>query len=500
MTSVPEWFRSAIIYQIYPRVHGFQEGRFGTLVDIEKDLERIQKLGANTIWLMPIQPLGEVNRKGISGSPYAIRDYKSISADVIACDRKEELSPDDLEALGKEQFRSLVKSAHQRGMRVLMDFVGNHCAPDNVLLDPANPPQRGGYHPEWFIWDQEDKLPLAPEPDWWDTVDINYGIAVPGKPNYHRLYHQDEQVQKELWAYMTSVLTYWVKEFDIDGYRCDFAHWVPLEFWREAIAEVKGIKKETIFFAEAYDRLKELLESGFDATYAFEIYNQLKSLHHDVKYDDPYFEVPYIKDKINWERNRFGPRYCMVRYTENHDEIRSIVMYGSEERSKPPFLLALTLPGVPLLYAGQEAGAVIRPPLFEGNFGEEKFQNIDFHGRKDLTKWYEKVLTLRQEKSYLKGPELTFVIPSNRKMVIYLRRWGNEMALMIINFAFDSISEDVEFDLPAEILQSCWDSGGQLVDLLEGQQVIKIGSRTVAQRVKLTLSSLQSLLLEMRNN
>ncbi|QGG46211.1 alpha-amylase family glycosyl hydrolase [Heliorestis convoluta] len=498
MASVPQWFQSAILYQIYPRVHGFREGRFGTFVDIEHDLERIQKLGANTIWLMPIQPLGEVNRKGLSGSPYAIRDYKGISPDLVACDRKEDKTAEEVEALGKEQFRSLVQAAHQRGIRVLMDFVGNHCAPDNVLLDPANPPERGGYHPEWFLWEPDRDIPLAPEPEWWDTVDLNYGIAVPGKPNYHRLYHQVDKDKTALWTYMISVLTYWVEEFDIDGYRCDFAHWVPLEFWRDAIGQVKAIKKDVVFFAEAYDRLKELLESGFDATYAFDIYNQLKSLHHEVRSNDPYFEVPFIKDKIYWEANYYGERYMMVRYTENHDEIRSVVMYGGEERSKPPFLLALTLPGVPLLYAGQEAGAVIRPPLFEGNFGEEAFQSIDFQGNEALTAWYEKVLALRQSKGCFHGGETSFLIPNNRKMVSYLRRKGEDMIIVLINFAFDSPSEEVEFDLPGIVLQSCWDRGGQLVDILEGQVKVQIGSHTVAQRVAFSLKPLQSLLLEVR--
>lgn len=494
----PKWFQAAIIYQVYPRVHGYKAGRFGTLADIRADLPRIKWLGANTVWLMPVQPIGRLHCKGVSGCPYAIKDYKAVAPELV------ELVPGcpeaDVDRLGRQQFRELVRAAHRLELRVVMDFVGNHCAPDNVLLDPANPPAKGGYHPEWFLWpaDGTGVCPLPPCADWTDTADLNYGVKVPGKPNYDLLGYADDRVRREMWEYMLSVLEYWVREFDLDGYRCDFAHWVPSAFWREAISRLKRLKPEVVFFAEAYERLKELLASGFDAVYAFELYNQLKSLHHAIRYEDPYFEVQHIPAKIKYEESYYPPEYRLIRYTENHDEIRSVVMYGGIERSKPPFLLALTLPGIPMLYAGQESGEEVRPPLFEGDFGEQCFPELDFRQNPALLAWYRHVLAVRRERPSLNYGTIRFIEHDNRKMVVFYRAAAADLTLVMINFAFAGEGEGVTFNLPEAILAACYPAGGRLVELLAGQMAVRIGSHTVSQEVRLYLKPLQSAIFTLR--
>ncbi|MBC9784277.1 hypothetical protein H1S01_07105 [Heliobacterium chlorum] len=495
--GAPPWFRSAIIYQIYPRVYGMKKGKFGTLREIQRDLPRIQSLGVNTLYLLPIQPSGQIQRKGIAGSPYAIADYKGIASEYTEQEGREPVSEEERAQWGKEQFRDLVREAHSLGMRVLLDFVGNHCAPDNVLLDPENPPEKGGYHPEWFLW-SDGPYPIPSNQDWSDTAELNYGIPIPGKPNFDRLRYDDDRIREAMWQYMISVLEYWIKEFDIDGYRCDFAHWVPLEFWQRAITQVKEIKPEVVFVAEAYERLKELLESGFDGVYAFELYNQLKSLHHDIRHGDPYFEIRYIEDKINWECSHYPRGTSMVRYTENHDEVRSVIMYGGIERSKPPFLLALTLPGVPMLYAGQENGAYIRPPLFEGNFGENEFRPIDFQTHPELLAWYRHVLAIRSAKAYLQGEEIRFFPTSNRKVSAFLRKQGDAMALVMINFNAEPEAEPVQFELPPEVYNG--EEEGHLVDLLDSGIVISLTSGRRPAQVTLQLAPLQSVILEVRRS
>ncbi|ABZ83273.1 alpha amylase catalytic region, putative [Heliomicrobium modesticaldum Ice1] len=503
----PKWFTSAIIYQIYPRVYGMTDRRFGTLRDIQRDLPRIKSLGVNTLYLLPIHPITQKYRKGLSGSPYAVRDYLAVAPELAewegkGCDGSRDSarglrSEAALAEAARQQFRELVREAHGNGLRVLLDFVGNHCAPDNVLLDPANPPEKGGYHPEWFLWD-DDSRPLAPSPDWWDTADLNYGIPVEGKPNAHRLVYGHDENRRALWQFMAGVLEHWVREFDIDGYRCDFAHWVPLDFWRETIPRVKAIKADVVFIAEAYERMAELLAAGFDGIYAFELYNQLKSLHKDVRHNDPYYEVQYIRNKIEWENSRYLPGHRMVRYTENHDEPRTVVTYGGIERAKPPVLLALTLPGVPMLYAGQENGASIRPPLFEGNF-EATFSPIDFSANASLESWYRHVLAIRSAKGFLHSDEIRFLPVSSRKVTAFLRREGEAMAIVIINFNAEPPGEWVEWELPPEVLQACAAGGGELVDLLAEGPPIPIAPYPVQdRRVAVYLRPLQSLILEMR--
>ncbi|MZP29388.1 hypothetical protein GTO91_06680 [Heliobacterium undosum] len=517
----PKWFTSAIIYQIYPRVYGMTDRQFGTLRDIQRDLPRIKSLGVNTLYLLPIHPITRKYRKGLSGSPYAIRDYLSVAPELAETEGNpyadEATGPhtatcrstatdwstatDQEEAVlaerAKRQFRELVDEAHANGLRVLLDFVGNHCAPDNILLDPANPPEKGGYHPEWFLWD-DDSRPIPPSSDWWDTADLNYGIPVEGKPNARRLVYDNDENRRAMWAFMAGVLEYWVREFDIDGYRCDFAHWVPLDFWREAIPRVKAIKAEVVFIAEAYERMADLLSAGFDGIYAFELYNQLKSLHEDVRHNDPYYEVQYIRNKIEWERGAYLPGHRMIRYTENHDEPRTVVTYGGVERSKPPVLLALTLPGVPMVYAGQENGAAFRPPLFEGNF-EANFRPIDFSANRTLASWYRHVLAIRSAKAFLHGDEIRFIAVSSRKATAFLRRKGDAMAIVVINFNAESPGERLEFEVPPEVMEACAAGGGQLIDLLEEGPPIRLDPYPAQnRRVALFLKPLQSLILEVR--
>jgi glycosidase len=434
----PGWLKKANVYEIYPRIHKCRDkdgdgrigkGDFSTLVDIKEDLPRIKSLNVDAIYLMPIYPIGEINRKGEFGSPYAIKDYLGIDPNLIQTDSVKD--SDELEELGKRQLRDLIDTAHREmGMKVILDFVGNHCAPDNVLLDPGNPGEKGGYHPEWFFMDENEK-PEPPYRDWWDTVDLKYGAGINEKDKAK--YSNDED-RKAMWNFMISVLKYWVEEFDVDGFRCDFAHWVPLAFWRQAINEVKEIKPSVVFIGEVYERLAEHLEVGFDAVYHFELYNQLKSIYHETRDNDPYLEIPHIPLRIEHENSIYPNGYRLSRYTENHDEIRAAKMFKSAQAAKAPTLMCFTLPGVPLIYAGQECGETTRPPLFKGDRDESEFPQIDFNRDPDLTEWYRKVMKIRREHEALTQGDLEFMSSDNRRIMAYSRVAGNSKVIVAINF------------------------------------------------------------------
>ena len=180
--SHPEWSRNAAVYQINTR----QFTPEGTFKAAQEQLPRLQVMGVDILWLMPIHPIGEKNRKGTLGSPYSVKDYFGVNPEF-----------------GTEQdFRDFVNAAHELGMKVILDWVANHSAWDNPLVDE---------HPEWYSRDWKGDFHPTPWWDWSDIIDFDYS-------------------QPGIRQYMTEAMTYWVSEFDVDGYRCDVAGYVPLDF------------------------------------------------------------------------------------------------------------------------------------------------------------------------------------------------------------------------------------------------------------------------------
>ena len=189
-----------LIYSVFVRNHT-PEGTFRAL---ERDLDRLSALGTDIVWLMPIHPIGEVGRKGTLGSPYAIRDYRGANPEYGTV----------------EDFRHLVDAIHVRGMKCIIDVVYNHTSPDSVLAQT---------HPEWFFRDEQGR-PSRHVADWWDVVDLDY-------------------THKELWRYQIDTLKMWAEI--VDGFRCDVASSVPLDFWARARQEVETVRPGCIWLAES---------------------------------------------------------------------------------------------------------------------------------------------------------------------------------------------------------------------------------------------------------
>ena len=194
----------AIIYSVFVRNHT-AEGTFRALIG---DLPRIRALGVDCIWLMPIHPLGEKARKGSLGSPYAIRDYRAINP-----------------AYGTlEDFKALVDAIHGQGMRCMIDVVYNHTSPDSVLWDE---------HPAWF-YKKPDGTPGNRVGDWTDIIDLDYNS------------------DPALWNYQIDTLVQWARI--VDGFRCDVASFVPVDFWEQARSEVEKVRPGCIWLAESVHR------------------------------------------------------------------------------------------------------------------------------------------------------------------------------------------------------------------------------------------------------
>lgn len=370
------------IYQIYPRCYGSFDA-------ISKDLPRIKNLGIDIIYLMPIQKIGTKNKKGNLGSPYAIYDYFKLNPEFITKD-------------GESELKNLVQTAHSLELKVILGFVGGHMSADNVLLKT---------YPEWFFYDSNNSQ-LPPDPEWSDTADLKYGA---GEDEKEKPKYENPSEQKAMWDYMTSVLTHYIKEYDFDGYRCDFAHFVPLDFWRQAIQETKKIKPNAIFIAEAYKNLEKHFKAGFDAVYAYETYNALKENN-----------LSELKNTAT----KYGEN-TLLRYTENHDEARTPALFIT----LAPVFFQATLPGAFLLYNGQEFGEKVRPPLFEGDRGVDQIPKIDFTQKNNLTDFYTNLLRLRQNHSALSTGSLQFLKSDNLEIIAYLRETEDEKILIAINFS-----------------------------------------------------------------
>ena len=304
----PEWSRNATIYEVNIR----QFTPEGTFQAFTAHIPRLKKMGVDILWLMPIHPIGEKNRKGALGSYYSVKDYKGINPEFGTL----------------EDFKHLVGKAHAEGMKVIIDWVANHTAWDHAWMDE---------HPEYYTKDSLGRI-VSPF-DWSDVADLNFDA--PGL--------QDA---------MIDALKYWVKEADIDGYRCDVAGMVPVEFWDKARAELDAVKP-VFMLAEAEEPQHHI--RAFNMSYGWELHHILNDIANGKKNANA-IEAFYIKNDTLYPRDA----YRML-FTSNHDENS---WQGTEfERMGPASVcmavLTATLPGMPLVYSGQESAFNKRLRFFE---------------------------------------------------------------------------------------------------------------------------------------
>lgn len=306
----PEWSKKAVLYQINTR----QFTPEGTFRSAQKQLPRLKKLGVDILWLMPIHPIGEKNRKGSLGSPYAVKDYYGVNPEFGT----------------KEDLKAFVDAAHAQGFKVILDWVANHTAWDNSLHEQ---------HPDWYEKDWKGANRPTPWWDWSDIIDLDYS-----KP--------------ALRQYMTGALTYWVREFSIDGYRADVAGYVPRDFWENARAELDAIRP--VFMLAEFDH-RDVHMNAFDASYAWKWNNAM----HDIAVGKS--EVGALFGFYSEHESAWPKAAMRMTYTENHDQN---AWEGTQfERFRDGLDNAIVLSfigeGMPLIHNGQEAGNDRRLKFFE---------------------------------------------------------------------------------------------------------------------------------------
>lgn len=400
-----EWVRDAVIYQIWERSYS-QKGDFNSITN---DLDRIKDLGVDVLWLMPINPVGQEKKKGTIGSPYAVRDYYGINPDYGTAD----------------DLKRLVTEAHKRGLKVIIDVVINHTAWDNPLIKQ---------HPEFYKKNDKGEI-IPPVPEWADVAGLDYS-------------------NKELRRYMIDMLTYWIREFDIDGFRCDVALMIPTDFWEAARAEVDKTKHNTIWLAEA--EKPELLVHAFDIDYAWNIHGTLTEVLQGSK--------PASAIRKVWEEQalRFPRGAMRMRFSDDHDERRAIARFG-EKGALAAQALAFTLDGVPLVYNGMEVGDTAEsgaPALFEKL---PIFWQIA-ERRPEFPRFYKSMIALRKSSIALRRGDVQWLKNSDEnRIVTFARRSGNEEIVVAINTSnqpftgtvdtkgkFDELTPDIAPPLPTD--------------------------------------------------
>lgn len=316
-------YQNWIFYEVFVRNHT-AAGTFEALIP---DLDRIKNLGVDVIWLMPIHPIGKVSRKGSLGSPYAVADYRSIDPDYGSI----------------ESFMSLLTEVHSRGLKLIMDIVYNHVAPDSIIVQKF---------PDWLYRPREFQAGRK-VPAWSDIVDLDYANMA-------------------LWDYQVETLKFWL-ELGVDGFRADVAPLLPLDFWRFAREEITEIKKDCIWLAETMspDFLLSLRRAGHLVHSDCEMYTAF-DLTYD--YDSYYFLKQYLSGEIGLAEYLnyllaqdfiYPAHYGKLRFLENHDQTRAAKLLPNRVDLFNWTAFQLFLKGPFLINAGQEVGATHLPSLFE---------------------------------------------------------------------------------------------------------------------------------------
>lgn len=413
--STPDWVKNATLYEL--NIRQFSEE--GTFNAIEKQLPRLKKMGIDIIWLMPVNPIGELHRKGSLGSYYSVKDYLGINPEF-----------------GTEaDFRSLIDAIHQYGMYVIIDWVANHTSWDNHLVTE---------HPEWYMKSRKNTFQSTRWRDYDDIIEFDYS-------------------HPELRKYMTNAMKHWITKYDIDGFRCDIASFVPIDFWENARTELDRIKP-IFMLAEAED--KELHRKAFDSTYNWTLWNILHRIAHTGISVKNLTEA-YIAEHVSI----FPKAGIRMNFIDNHDknswEGNQYDNFGEALETTTVFTFLMN--GIPLVYSGQEAGLDRSLAFFE--------KDPIIWNPHPLEKLYTTLFDLKHKNQALWngswGGEMVRIMNDRMDQVIsFVREKNGDKVLAFVNLSKELIM--VQFDTSFDT--------GVYIDLFTGKE------RSVSENFIMTMN------------
>lgn len=375
------WVAQTNIYEVNLRQYT-QEGTFAAFA---REMPRLKDMGIETLWFMPITPISLDKRKGSLGSYYACADYTATNPEFGSVD----------------DFKQLVQSAHGMGFKVIIDWVANHTGWDHRWTRE---------HPDFYRKNQEGHFYEVN--GWEDVIDLNY----------------DNPAMRQA---MVDAMSFWIKECDIDGFRCDMAMLVPLDFWRQARTAVDMLKKDLFWLAECEEIA---YHDVFDATYAWQLLHKMEAVW---RHESP---LNGLDDVLRYDDAAF-PRDAVRAYcTSNHDENSHS---GSEyermgDAAKAFAVLCCTWNGVPLIYSGQELPNLKRLQFFDKD-------PIAWTGQNLLHGFYKALLELKKRNPALRAAddtvhtELVSAPGNEQRCFAFYRKTAADEVLIVLNISPDTL-------------------------------------------------------------
>jgi glycosidase len=363
----------------------------GDIPGVTARLDEIKALGVNVIWLMPIYPVGQVNSVN---SPYCVKNYKEVNPEFGSL----------------SDLKALVTAAHKQNIAVILDWVANHTAWDNPWI--ANK--------DWYTQDGSGNIVSPPGTNWADVADLDYDNAA-------------------MRLAMIDAMEYWVSEADIDGFRCDAADMVPVDFWSQAIDSVNGsTDKGLVWLAEGSGT--GLFTAGFQMNYSWSFYSQLKSVIGSGNAATSLVSVNIM------EYNGLPAGRQKLRFTTNHDEsawdATPMTLFGGEQGALAASVAAICLGGVPMVYGSQEVGTTGTVPFFS-------HQPINWNLHPEMLQAYKELLGFYNKSAALRKGEI--VSFSTSDVLAFTKISGQDTVFVLDNMR----NETVNFDLPAS-LEGSW--------------------------------------------
>lgn len=378
----PDWSKNATIYEVNVR----QYTKEGTFKAFESHLPRLKAMGIDIIWLMPIHPIGKEKRKGTLGSEYSVKDYYGVNPEYG----------------NKDDFKRLVDKIHSLGMYVILDWVANHSAWDNPLAKE---------HPDWYTKTDEGHFQPTPWYDWDDVIDFDY---------------ENSGIRK----YMTEALVYWVKEMDVDGYRCDTAGFIPTDFWDNARAEMEAVKP--VFMLAEWES-RDLHKKAFDMTYSWTLWDKMAAVTRDKK------SIGGLVEYMAHDVSTFPRNGYRMTFTDNHDmnSWNHNMFYNFGDGLEASMVLCSTVNGMPLVYSGQEAGLSKSLKFFDKD--EIDWSKLPYEGL------FKKLFELKHKNHALwngnEGGVMVRIYSDKMDQVLsFSRKKGNDKVITIINYSDKPVS------------------------------------------------------------
>lgn len=382
---VPEWSKSSVLYEVNMRQYTPE----GTFKAFEKHLPRLKKLGVDILWFMPLHPISIKNRLGSLGSYYSVSDFYTINPEFGSF----------------EDFKQLVTKCHEMGFKVFLDWVADHTGWDHPWIS---------MHPEWYAKDSMDNI-ISPMPEWKDIAKLDYGNL-------------------KMREAMIETMAFWIKETDIDGYRCDVAWSVPVDFWEQARRTLNNIKP--IYMLAEDEEHPDFLNEAFNSNYAWEFHGLIQKIAKGKATPSQF--VTYFKKK----ESQYPSGAYSLKFVTNHDENSGATVYEQfGDAYKAMATISFTVPGLPLIYSGQETGMNKHLKFFEKD-------TIVWDGSE--YEFYEKLTWLKHTNPALWngnfGGSIHFMKSSDpRHLVGYYREKDNHQVVVVTNMSGERVEGGFSF-------------------------------------------------------